>query len=54
MRIDAAVERAIELLGDSNVIAAVNALATHLLNNGTTDGKTAARIIGDAMETEAA
>ena len=54
MRIDAAVERAIELLGDSNVIAAVNALATHLLTNGTTDGKTAARIIGDAMETEAA
>ena len=52
-RIDAAVERAVEFLGDSNVIAAVNALAAHLLNNGTTDGKTAVRIIGEAMETEA-
>ena len=53
-RIDAAVERAIELMGDSKVVAAVNALANHLFHNGTTDGKTAARIIGDAMETEAA
>ncbi len=52
-RIDAAVERANELLKDSNVIDAVNALATQLLHNGTTDGKTAARIIGDAMGTEA-
>ena len=52
-RIDAAVERAVELLSDSNVIAAVNALATHLLHNGTTDGKTAARIISDAMGIEA-
>ena len=52
-RIDAAVERAIELLKDSHVIAAVNALATQLLQHGTTDGKTAARIIGDEMRTEA-
>jgi hypothetical protein len=53
-RIDAAVDRAFDSLKDSNVIDAVNALATHLLNNGTTDGKAAARIIGDAMATEAA
>ena len=53
-RIDAAIDRAVELLGDSNVIGAVNALAKHLLHNGTTDGETAVRIIGDAMETEAA
>ena len=52
-RIDAAVEHAVELLSDSNVIAAVSALATHLLHNGTKDGKTAARIIGDAMGIEA-
>ena len=52
-RIGAAAERASELLSDSNVIAAVNALAAHLLHNGTTEGKTAVRIIGEVMETEA-
>ena len=49
-RIVAAVERAVELLGDSNVIAAVNALGAHLLHNGTTDWETAARHIGKEME----
>ena len=52
-RIDVAVERAIDLLSDSKVLNAVNALYAHLLHNGTTDGKTAARLIGDALGTEA-
>ena len=51
-RIDDAVRRALEYLMRQDVCDAVNALATHLVKNGSTSGKTATRIIGGALESK--
>ena len=51
-RIDDAIRLAVEHLIRQDVCDAVNALTTHLVKNGSTSGKTAARIIGDALESK--
>lgn len=49
-RIDEAIARACKYLSRQSVCGAVNALAAHLVKNGTTDGATAARIIETALK----
>ena len=51
-RINSAIQRAQEYLSRQDVCDAVNALAAHLVENGSTDGTTAARIIGAALKSE--
>ena len=49
---DTAVDQAIEHLGETKTLKAIWDLGTHLMKYGTTDGKTAARIIKAALEDE--
>jgi len=48
-RLDAAIRRGLEYLVDPRVCAAVEELADHLYEHGTTEGKKAVEIIGRAM-----